>query len=218
MEQWDYIRFVYETESSMAIGGVAVLTPNPYTPSEPDWPDPGPDATPGGGVDQNQPASPENTKGKDQEKAVLSGGTIVAPCWLMNEAEGINGWMENGVWHSYTGETTLTRGPADRIRVRHGWGTHGDGFSPDLYQGYIIEALDEQGRVLCFAYGWDGGPRCRHNSEFPLGAPECSGESIGGDPSRVDANLGPTMWQRFEDTCLRELYPDCGPIENEGDD
>lgn len=219
MEKWDYMRFVYETESLMAIGGIAAITNNPYGPADPalDIPD---FSTPGGAPgERNVPATPENTKGKDQEKAVMSGGTIVAPCWLMNEFDGIQGWQENGVWHTYQGETTLTRGPISKFRIRHGWGYHGDGAWPDLYQGYIFEALDDQGRVTCSVYGWDGGPHCRSpNSPFPLDAQPCTGEQIGGDSSQTGKNLGVDAWQRFEDTCLRPAYPDCGPVEEQGDD
>lgn len=216
MEKWDYLRFVYETEAMAALGDVAAFSYTPYSPSPPDWVDFGSPSAPGSSTpkDSNRPATPENTKGKDQEKAVMSGGTIIAPCWLINEFDGIQGWTENGIWNTYTGESKLTRGPIDRFRIRKGWGSHGDGFWPDLFQGYVIEALDENGTVTCMVHAWDGGPHCRApNSAFPLDAQPCVGEQIPGDSSSAGANQGSTAWQRFEDQCLKPAYPDCGPWE-----
>lgn len=219
MEKWDYMRFVYETEALMAIGGIAAVTFNPYAPSVPDWADPSTATMPGQGgkSEENQPATTENTTGKDQEKIVMDGGEIIAPCWLINEFDGVDGWTEGGVWHTYTGETKLTRGPIDKFRIRYGWSFHGDGAWPDLYQGYVIEALDAEGRVTCWVDGWDGGPHCRApNNAFPLDAKPCTGEQIPGDSSPYNANPGSTAWKRFEDQCLKPAYPDCGPWEEGG--
>jgi len=210
MEPWDYIRFVYETESLVAIGGIAAITGSPYNPTPPDWSDPAFPTQPGSPQTGPVPATPTNTTGKDQEKVLDGGGFIVPPCWLINEFPGMQGWMENGVRKYYTGEYQLLRGPVAKVRTRYGYGVHGDGSYPDNFQGYIMEALDDQGRAFCAVYEW-GGPHCRvPGSPFPLDAQPCVGETIGSDPSNANAHTS-DLWQRFEDSCLKPNYPDCGP-------
>lgn len=210
MEPWDYIRFVYETESLVALGARAEFAVPGFEPSSPDFVDPGGASGKGTKPSGNRPAAPEELDGKDQEEAVMNGSYLLEPCWLINEYGGIDGTpLSDGEPFIYTGTAKTTRGPMDKMRITYGYGPHGDGIYPAVVQGYKIEALSETGAALCSAFGWTE-KQCRAPGQgFPIGAPECGGVSIGGDNTPSDQNLADTMWQRFEDGCLKTLYPEC---------
>ena len=226
MERWDYIRFVYMTESLAVIG----LGSNPFTSSY-DIPEvPGIDgvgfdvpkttAKPGGGGwVQKTPdtecfdANGNKKASKECDQEVQGGSSLVDPCWMLNEYPGMTSYTEGGHQKVIAGEIPLLRGGYKSIRTRMGWGFHGSGSWPDNYQGAFVSLVyttaDGREAEDCGTYGWTL-ERCRNPvSSFPLDAPACYGEQIGGDRSNQGDNLMATMWDRFE-TCMRQRFPECG--------
>jgi hypothetical protein len=146
---------------------------------------------------------------KECDQEVQSGNSLVDPCWILNEYPGMTPYTEAGHQKVITGEIPLLRGPYKSIRTRMGWGWHGDGAWPSLYQGAVIELIGLDDSIACRTYGWTQEVCRAPGQAFPLSAGPCYGESIGGDSSASNSNQMATMWDRFE-TCMRQLFPECG--------
>ena len=227
MEPWDYIRFVYETESMMALGADVTLPTGVYAPSPPDWTDPEfpgqrGSGDPGGGGGW-QPKTPDVVcKDKDgnprpsKECDETVGTGIVDPCWELNEYPGIGIYPEDGLQKTLSTEHPLTRGPYKSVKVESGWGNHGDGAFPGCFQGSVVYLVrDDGGPHDCITFGWSD--PCRNPATgFPINLKPCSGTqiSVGGDITRADLNPIATMWERFEE-CMRTKFPEC-ETEEEG--
>jgi len=218
VERWDYIRFVYMTETLAVIGAGPSPFTTPYDIAEIPGIDeisPGGGSGPKGGwVTKNPDTECFDEEGnavasKECDQEVFGGNSLVDPCWALNEYPGLTPYTEGGHQKVIAGEMPLLRGPFKSIRTRMGWGTHGDGAWPSNYQGAVIELVAPNDSIACRTYGWTQ-EVCRvPGAQFPLTAPECYGEQIGGDSSSINNNPMSTLWDRFE-TCMRGQFPECG--------
>ena len=218
---YDNLRFVYETEDTILAGSI-VSIPTVDGPGGPLPIDPiniggGGGTTPSGSAPKFIPKNPTNTTGPDQDKELMSGASLVSACWVLNEYPGLHPWKEDGRTHIWAGSTNfISDAPFSGFRIIQGFGWSGQGFSPDLFQGFKVELFTLDGSVACVTYGFEN-PHCRYpTSAFPLDAQVCDGPNIGGNPGPITGGHASieTMWDRFQ-ACMRTYYPQCGPEPTE---
>ena len=213
MEPWNYIRFVYETEDLLAIGGGSLVPTNVY-----DLP---PDApfidSPTGNVPIGEPKPPTPKpsptvpwmpKSPDQlcqddpsrECDGTGSGYFFDPCWIINKYPGPAVYDEEGQQKILLGPMELTRGPSKAVVKGVGCVTLFGILNTPSVKAYGIWLEDAQGNKDCLSLGF---PRPH---SFNCQGPELQLQLV---PSEVLNFLTvETMWDRFL-PCMKEQHPEC---------
>lgn len=210
MERFDPIRFVYLTDAAVRYAAFGTMFPDM------DFNEAG-----GMGGSPNQPTPPtaagsgnkrktvENTKGKEQDKELLSGATIVNPCWLLNEFPGLTPFPDaQGEMSVYGGAIPLTRG-WDSVVVEHG-----HGLVKGSYNNYhnataiYLQGPGGPNDTTCRVVVITGEFECRPpGAVVPYSAAACNIPYVGEQSSYTVWIEG--MWDSFK-ACMRLQYPECG--------